>query len=700
MNDTKKTITTDTNLDPTQSNSPTIDEISKIRIEALARRSQFYGWDVSKSQILHVGPEEFEKHLKKQRQIIYKLRVAQEKALLISLPFTFPVLPLSTKDAEIFVKRVNNALQKIYNTQKTQNKKTVPSNSLELPQQTPAEKLESEILREIEIREFSISYSDITDLVEKGAEQLYLYKLHEELKVHATASNYTYIEPIFPATQESLEELQQEILEAIILHKINESIAKSKEVTGWTPDAPKFDATLIEKEEQLFFIQKQLGIYKDFQRQLQVLPPKIRERFDITRPPYNPKNRKLAERDLGNYIRLESNKIAERERMFGLLRFGILLILITSLITQQYMMAYEIADLQLRGSKIGLHIKSPLLPYLDRDVENLRWYIEQQEDLARMADAIILDGAKHGINIKINRPFQENELRVWKKALYNFEMKSIPNGSFSMGSIYGERDERPVHKVTLTHDFQIMTKEVSQHLYRAITNKNPSTIPNCQEQELEILRESNNINSTTMAKSIALMEKFKEERMNNIYLSCPVDNVSWIDAVHFANKLSSISQLKPCYVFNGSQVLWPEGYDCQGYRLPTEAEWEYAARSNNPDTFRFPGNTLPAEVSWSKPKSQGIYHPVGVLQPNDFGLYDMSGNVWEWVWDWYGPYKKGDQKNPTGPNIGMDKVRRGGDFNFSQVDSTVSRRSVLNPIIKENDGIGFRLVRSTKTSSQ
>ena len=79
------------------------------------------------------------------------------------------------------------------------------------------------------------------------------------------------------------------------------------------------------------------------------------------------------------------------------------------------MMAYEIADLQLRGSKIGLKIKAPLLPYLDREVENLRWYIEQQEEFARIADTIILEGAKHGINIQLTRPFQDRQLRIWKK---------------------------------------------------------------------------------------------------------------------------------------------------------------------------------------------------------------------------------------------------------------------------------------------
>ena len=104
------------NLENTTSSAPTIDEVSKGRIEALARKSQFYGWKVSKKQILRVGPEEFEKHLTKQRTIIYKLRVIEEKAKLISLRFMFPVLPLSSKDADVFAKRVNGALRKIYKT--------------------------------------------------------------------------------------------------------------------------------------------------------------------------------------------------------------------------------------------------------------------------------------------------------------------------------------------------------------------------------------------------------------------------------------------------------------------------------------------------------------------------------------------------------------------------------------------------------
>ena len=108
---------------------------------------------------------------------------------------------------------------------------------------------------------------------------------------------------------------------------------------------------------------------------------------------------------------------------------------------------YEIADLQLNDSKIGLRIKAPLFPYLDREVEALRWFIEQQEEYSIIADQIKMEGAIRGLNISLRKPYDGNELQMWNKAISNFNMKTVSKGSFSMGSIYGERDERPVHKV-------------------------------------------------------------------------------------------------------------------------------------------------------------------------------------------------------------------------------------------------------------
>ena len=121
--------------------------------------------------------------------------------------------------------------------------------------------------------------------------------------------NHAYIEPIFPATKESLDEVQQEIFEAEILHDINQRSAFAKELTGWTPNPPKFDATLAEKERHLFYIQKQLAQYQEFEKKLSILPSKSQTRFEITRPPYNNKNIEIANRDVDNYIRIEKKKL-------------------------------------------------------------------------------------------------------------------------------------------------------------------------------------------------------------------------------------------------------------------------------------------------------------------------------------------------------------------------------------------------------
>ena len=174
--------------------------------------------------------------------------------------------------------------RKFYKTQENKPSNNASSKSLQLPQQTAVEKLESQLLQELESREISIHYADIVDLVEQGCEQLYLYKLHEELKIKATEANYTYIEPLFPATKEDLEALQLEILEGIVLHKINQYIAKTKEITGWTPDPPKFDAELPEKEEHLFLSKSNLVSTKISKKQLFVLPPRFENVLILSDP--------------------------------------------------------------------------------------------------------------------------------------------------------------------------------------------------------------------------------------------------------------------------------------------------------------------------------------------------------------------------------------------------------------------------------
>ena len=128
------------------------------------------------------------------------------------------------------------------------------------------------------------------------------------------------------------------------------------------------------------------------------------------------------------------------------------------------------------------------------------------------------------------------------------------------------------------------------------------------------------------------------------------------------------------------------------YRLPTEAEWEYAARGGNKSgNYRYSGSNFVEQVAWFSSNGGDSNHPVGTKSPNELGIYDMSGSVWEWCYDWYGDYGSASQNNPTGPASGSWRVIRGGGWYDSSSDCRVANRSNRNPRLR-SDNIGFRLV--------
>jgi formylglycine-generating enzyme required for sulfatase activity len=130
------------------------------------------------------------------------------------------------------------------------------------------------------------------------------------------------------------------------------------------------------------------------------------------------------------------------------------------------------------------------------------------------------------------------------------------------------------------------------------------------------------------------------------------------------------------------------------YRLPTEAEWEYAARGGSfSKGYKYAGSNNPDEVAWYDNNSGSKTHPVRMKKSNELGLYDMSGNVREWCSNWYGSYSSGSQTNPTGPNTGDGRVFRGGSWVSGATGCLVSYRSYLGPDYRGND-FGFRLVFS------
>lgn len=178
----------------------------------------------------------------------------------------------------------------------------------------------------------------------------------------------------------------------------------------------------------------------------------------------------------------------------------------------------------------------------------------------------------------------------------------------------------------------------------------------------------------------------------------PVESVSWFDAVEFANARSLLAGLTPAYTINGTgtnrTVTWNR--EANGYRLPTEAEWEFAARGGR-DFFLwdlvFSGSNTAGYVAWYDRNSWRGTREVGTRSSNDLWIYDMSGNVGEWVWDWKGLYPSAAQTNPTGAPSGAFRVIRGGGWGDTPESIRPTARNGGNPSNWSN-AIGFRLVRS------
>ena len=203
-------------------------------------------------------------------------------------------------------------------------------------------------------------------------------------------------------------------------------------------------------------------------------------------------------------------------------------------------------------------------------------------------------------------------------------MVHVNGGSFVMGSSdsefgYSSR-EGPQHQVTAS-PFLIGKYPVTQAEYQEMMGVNPS--------------------------------EFKGANL-------PVEQVSWFDAVEYCNRLSLREGLTPAYTINGNNVRWNR--EANGYRLPTEAEWEYACRAGT-DTPFYSGS-LVDNAGWHSGNSGGQTRPVGEKEPNSWGLYDMHGNVLEWCWDWLGDYSGEAQTDPQGPSAGTRRVYRGGSWRF------------------------------------
>lgn len=183
-------------------------------------------------------------------------------------------------------------------------------------------------------------------------------------------------------------------------------------------------------------------------------------------------------------------------------------------------------------------------------------------------------------------------------------------------------------------------------------------------------------------------------------LDCPASAVSWSEVIVYLNALSKKEGLEPCYVIKNGLATWPKGLDCTGYRLPTDAEWEYAARGGSEERVGEPD-----EIAWHTDNSDGRLHPVGKKKPNAYGLYDTLGNVWEWVWDAedFKPYPQDVTDPIVGglalENDGQNRVVRGSSYRDPAHYLRVSLR-YQNLANAGGDSFGFRPVRTLPAGSK
>ncbi len=276
----------------------------------------------------------------------------------------------------------------------------------------------------------------------------------------------------------------------------------------------------------------------------------------------------------------------------------------------------------------------------------------------------------------------QNVMTVTVKGV-SFKMIRVQGGTFTMGATSEQGsdaidDEKPAHSVTLS-TYYIGETEVTQELWQAVMGSNPSyfkpketNAAQCSYDSFVADAKRLNAKKPGTVKIPTRQEWDAAMVTTSGSLKCPVEKVSWDDCQEFIRRLNQLTGKK--------------------FRLPTEAEWEFAARGGTKSRgYKYSGGNDIGTVAWYYDNADYCTHVVKTKQPNELGIYDMSGNVHEWCQDWWGNYSDGSQTNPKGPSTGSGRVYRGGSREYLAVGCRSSRRFSISPDIRYGD-LGLRLV--------